>query len=63
MTVTAFEPDIEDGQPVELIANGVVEPSPAWLQCDGSRWALRINEQGVRHESVVAGYIAVAGVG
>jgi hypothetical protein len=51
MTVTAFEPDVEDGQRVHLVATGLVEPSPASLRCNGSRWALRIDEQGVRHES------------
>lgn len=51
MTVTAFEPDTDDdGCPEYLIAAGVVEPSPGWLQCNGSRWALRINEHGVRHQ-------------
>jgi hypothetical protein len=51
MEVTAFEPDTDDdGQPADLIATGVVVPSPSWLQCNGSRWALRIDEQGVRHQ-------------
>ena len=51
MAVVAFEPDIDDdGQPADLVATGVVEPSPEWLQCDGSRWALRIDEHGVRHQ-------------
>jgi hypothetical protein len=54
MLVTAFEPDTDDdGHPADLVATGVVEPSPAWLQCNGSRWALRIDEQGVRHESEI----------
>lgn len=54
MRVTAFEPDTDDdGQPADLIATGVVEPSPDWLQCNGSRWALRIEEQGVRHRPIV----------
>lgn len=55
MMVTAFEPDTGDnGEPDELIASGVVEPSPAWLQCNGSRWALRIDAHGVRHQSEIA---------
>ena len=51
MQAAAFEPDIDDGQPDDLIASGIVERSPDWLQCNGSRWALRINEKGVRHQS------------
>jgi hypothetical protein len=51
MTVTAFEPDVEDGQRVYLVATGLVEPSSASLRCNGSRWALRIDERGVRHVS------------
>lgn len=52
MTLTAFEPDAdEEGNPDDLIATGVVEPSPDWLQCRGSRWILRIDENGVRHQS------------
>lgn len=55
MIVTAFEPDIEDGQPADLVATGTVEPSPDWLQCAGSRWVLRIDENGVRHGPPAAG--------
>jgi hypothetical protein len=52
MVVTAFDEDIDDtGAPDNLIASGVVELSPDWLQCNGSRWALRIDKNGVRHES------------
>jgi len=52
MIVTAFEPDEEaDGTPSELFACGVVEPSPEWLQCKGSRWCLKIDSNGVRHRS------------
>jgi hypothetical protein len=52
MAVTAFEPDTDDdGRPAYLIATGVVEPSPDWLQCNGSRWALRVDEHGVRHQA------------
>jgi len=55
MVVTAFEPDTDDdGNPADLIATGIVEPSPEWLQCRGSRWVLRIDEQGVRHEASTA---------
>lgn len=54
MVVTAFDEDAdENGVKDDLIASGVVEPSPDWLQCRGSRWILRIDENGVRHESEV----------
>jgi hypothetical protein len=56
MTVTAFEEDAdENGQSDCLIATGVVERPPNWLQCNGSRWVLRINSDGVRHESDLRG--------
>ena len=52
MTVTAFDLDADDnGAPDNLIATGIVEPSPDWLQCRGSRWVLMIDEHGIRHES------------
>jgi hypothetical protein len=52
MIVTAFDEDLdENGQRDNLLATGIVEASPQWLQCNGSRWIIRINEQGVRHES------------
>jgi hypothetical protein len=51
MQVTAFDEDVEGGQRDDLIASGTVERSPDWLQCRGSRWVLRIDENGVRHES------------
>jgi len=52
MLVTAFDEDLDkDGNRDELIASGTVEPSPDWLQCNGSRWVLRIDQHGVRHES------------
>lgn len=52
MIVTAYDDDIdENGEKDDLIATGVVEPSPEPLACQGSRWILRIDENGVRHES------------
>jgi hypothetical protein len=52
MKLTAYDDDIDDnGNPDDLIASGIVEPSPAWLRRDGSRWVLRIDEHGVRHRS------------
>lgn len=51
MAATAFEPDTDDdGRPADLVATGVVERSPDWLRCAGSRWVLRIDEHGVHHE-------------
>lgn len=52
MKVTAFDEDLDDeGNRDDLIASGIVEVSPEWLQCKGSKWILRIDENGVYHES------------
>jgi hypothetical protein len=51
MSATAFDLDFEDGKPDNLLASGTVEPSPEWLQCNGSKWVLVIDANGVRHES------------
>ena len=52
MAVTVFDDDLgDDGEKDDILASGVVEPSPDWLQCKGSRWVLRINGRGVHHES------------
>lgn len=52
MLVTAYDLDSDElGNPDNLIASGIVESSPEWLQCRGSRWALRIDQHGVRHQS------------
>jgi len=52
MLVRAYEDDIDDdGNPDELFAEGTVERSPDWLACLGSKWILKIDENGVRHES------------
>ena len=52
MVVTAYDEDVGDtGERDDLMASGVVEPSPDWLQCNGSRWALRIDAKGVYHQS------------
>jgi hypothetical protein len=52
MKLTAYDDDVDDdGNPDDLVASGTVEPSPAWLRRDGSRWVLRIDEHGVRHRS------------
>ena len=55
MVLTAFDEDLDEvGNHDDLIATGVVEPSPPWLACRGSRWVLRINQDGVRHESDIS---------
>jgi hypothetical protein len=52
MQLTAFDDDADDrGEPAKILATGVVEPSPDWLQCNGSRWVLRIDACGIRHAS------------
>jgi hypothetical protein len=52
MLVTAYDQDSdESGNRDDLIASGKVERSPDWLQCKGSRWAVKIDQNGVRHES------------
>ena len=52
MTVMAFDEDTDDaGQRDDLLASGVVERSPEWLACNGSRWVLRIDSRGVHHQS------------
>ena len=52
MVATAFEDDVDDaGRPDKLIATGVVERAPDWLECNGSRWVLRIDNRGVHRES------------
>jgi hypothetical protein len=54
MRVTAFDQDTrEQGGRDDLVASGVVERAPGWLDCTGSRWVLRIDENGIRHESEV----------
>src|SRR5260370_9403957 len=52
MVLTAFDEDADEhGGRDDLIASGTVEPSPRSLRCLGSRWILRIDGNGVRHES------------
>jgi hypothetical protein len=52
LIVTVFDEDFnENGDRDDLIATGVIEPSPDWLQCRGSKWALKIDENGVGFES------------
>ena len=52
MMLTAFDEEIDEhGSRDDPIASGMVEPSPDWLRCNGSRWVLRIDKNGVRNES------------
>jgi hypothetical protein len=52
MMLTAYMEDFdENGNRDDLIASGVAEPSPDWLKCVGSKWVLRFDKNGVRHES------------
>jgi len=52
MLLTAYMEDgNEKGERDDIFASGVVEPSPEWLACRGSRWILRIDEDGIRWES------------
>ena len=52
MLVTAYDDDLdENNQRDNLIATGIVEPSPESLRCRGSVWCLRIDENGLRSES------------
>jgi len=63
MLVTAYDEDIgDDGARDDVLATGVVERSPAWLKCLGSKWVLRIDSRGVHRESdVVAKRVGKAG--
>lgn len=52
MVLTAFDEDVDEhGNRDDLIVSGTVEPSPKSLRCLGSRWVLRMDRNGVRHES------------
>jgi hypothetical protein len=52
LTLTAYDEDAdENGNRDDLLAHGIVESAPAWLQSHSSKWVLRIDECGVHHES------------
>ena len=52
MVATAFDEDANDrGERDDLVASGFVEPVPEWLQCKGSKWILKIDQDGVHHAS------------
>ncbi len=53
MRLTAYDEDEDDDRnPDALFATGVVEPSPK-SKHSGTRWSLRIDEDGIRHESEI----------
>ena len=50
--LTAYEEDFDaSGNRDDLVATGIVERSPKWLKCNGSKWVLRLDQNGVRHAS------------
>lgn len=52
MELIAFDEDLDkNGQRDDLIAGGIVERAPEWLEGHGSRWVLRIDENGIYNES------------
>jgi hypothetical protein len=56
MAVLAWEEDSgDDGQPDNLVATGLVERAPAWLNHRGSKWVLWMDSRGVHHESDIRG--------
>lgn len=58
MNLTAFDEDAdENGNRDDLVAHGTVENATDWLKKHGSKWVLRINENGVRHESEKLNFI------
>jgi hypothetical protein len=59
MAVIAFDEDAdENGQRDDLIPSGIVERSPHWLACNGSKWILKVDSSGVRHQSELTGNAA-----
>ena len=56
MVVTAFDLDADDsGNPDRILVTGTVERSPAYAQCRGSVWCLRVDSHGVQWESQLMG--------
>ena len=52
MELTAFDEDAdENGNRDDLIASGIVARPPDWLRHHGSKWVLRIDENGIYNES------------
>ncbi|SRR6266542_4029948 len=51
-TATAFDEDVDErGNRDDLLASGTIERAPDWLAKHGSRWILRVDEKGIRHQS------------
>lgn len=56
LNVIAFDEDLDEfGNRDDLIACGYVQAAPDWLRCIGSKWILRIDDNGVHHESEMRG--------
>jgi hypothetical protein len=54
MILTAYDIAVdENGAPDNVFASGVVERSPSYAQYKGSVWSLRIDSDGIRHESAI----------
>lgn len=52
MALTAFDEDAdENGSSDDLFASGTVIPAPDVASCLGSKWCLKIDSNGIRHES------------
>ena len=52
MVLTAYDLDADENEkPDNIFATGIVERSPSYAKCKGSLWSLRINSDGIRHES------------
>ena len=52
LSLTAFDEDADDvGNRDDIFASGIVEISPPEAQCRGSIWSLRLDSNGIRHES------------
>jgi len=47
----ALEEDYEDNVRDGLLAFGTIMRSPEWLQYEGSKWCLKVDDRGVHHES------------
>ena len=52
LRLTAYDEDTDDnGKRDDIFVSGVIERSPQEAQCRGSRWSLRFDQNGIRHES------------
>ena len=55
MILTAFDENYEGDLRDDIFVSGTVEPSPEGHSCRGSRWVLRIDDDGLRWESDLPG--------